>query len=214
MSGLLAVSFVLLVAQGPAGGGAHPFDYPQPDDLSGGVYAVIEIPAGSFVKYELDPVTGVPVVDRFVSVSAAYPANYGCFSQTLSGDGDPLDVLVYTRSPLVPGCLIRVRPIGVLRSTDGGEEDDKVIAVPVSKIDPTYDEVVEVDQLPAIERERLVEFFLSYKKLPAGRKKVEVKGFEGKASAVQVIESARKRYNESARGRATRSVPAAAGTGG
>ena len=152
----------------------HPFDFPQSAKCPQEVMAAIEIPAGSFIKYELDKTSGHVIVDRFQSVPMFYPANYGVISQTLAGDGDNLDVLVYTRVPIQSGALILVRPIGVLKMIDGGEQDDKVIAVPATDVDPTYAEIKKIEDLPAIERERLEFFFKTYKQLPAGRKKVEV----------------------------------------
>ena len=149
----------------------HPFDFPQSANCPQEVMAAIEIPAGSFIKYELDKATGHPIVDRFQSVPMVYPANYGVISQTLAGDGDSLDVLVYTRSPVQSGALILVRPIGVLKMLDGGEQDDKIIAVPAEAVDPTYAGINKIEDLPAIERERLEFFFRTYKTLPAGRKK-------------------------------------------
>lgn len=206
----LATLVLLIVCQAPADRGwVHPFDFPQPAEAPSEVNAVVEIPAGGFVKYELDRETGHPVVDRFQSMAVAYPANYGCFSQTLSGDGDPLDVLVYTRGPLAPGSIIRVRPIGILKTTDGGESDDKVIAVPTSYVDPTYDGIDDISKLPPIELDRLREFFASYKRIPAGRKVVEIHGFEDAASARAAFQAARQRYDESPR--ASRTVSASLG---
>ncbi len=159
--------------------------------------AAIEIPAGSFIKYELDKATGHPIVDRFQSVPMVYPANYGVISQTLAGDGDSLDVLVYTRSPVQSGALILVRPIGVLKMLDGGEQDDKIIAVPAEAVDPTYAGINKIEDLPAIERERLEFFFRTYKTLPAGRKKVELGGFLSAEIAKNIIRSAISEYAKS-----------------
>ncbi len=170
-------------------------DYPQPTD-SKEFYTAIEIPAGSFTKYEIDVDTGHIVVDRFVSMPVAYPANYGSITSSLGGDGDPLDALVYTREPIAPGAVIRVRPIGVLKMIDGGEVDDKIVAVPVSKVDPTYEAIKEVSDLPRIEQERLQAFFAVYKNIPEGSKKVELKGFEAAEKAKGEIASALKAYSE------------------
>lgn len=120
----------------------------------------------------------------------AYPANYGSLTQSLAGDGDPLDVVFYTRAPMAPGTLIKLRAIGVLKMIDGGEKDDKIIAVPASKIDPTYDDIKNISDLPAIEQERLQAFFRVYKQLPDGRKKVELNGFNDAAAAKQEIKQA------------------------
>ncbi len=175
----------------------HPFDFPQSKKCPNEVMAAIEIPAGSFIKYELDKTSGHAVVDRFQSVPMVYPANYGVISQTLAGDGDSLDVLVYTRSPIQSGALILVRPIGVLKMLDGGAQDDKVIAVPVTDVDPTYADIKKIEDLPAIERERLDFFFRTYKNLPAGRKKVEVGELASVETAKKMIREAVIEYAKS-----------------
>ncbi len=175
----------------------HPFDFPQSKRCPYEVVAVIEIPAGSYIKYELDKATGHVVVDRFQSVPMVYPANYGVIPQTLAGDGDNLDVLVFTRSPIQSGALIAVRPIGILKMMDGGEEDDKVIAVPTMEVDPTYAEVKSVEDLPRIERDRLEFFFRTYKTLPSGRKVVEVRGLLPAESAFGEISRAISAYVKS-----------------
>ncbi|MCQ8228799.1 inorganic diphosphatase [Pantoea trifolii] len=165
-------------------------DFPQPDKVPDEFFAVTEIPAGGMIKYETDAKTGFIFADRFQSMPVAYPANYGSLTQSLAGDGDPLDVIFYTRAPLQPGTLIKLRPIGVLKMIDGGEKDDKIVAVPTSKIDPTYDEIKEMSDLPKIEQERLQAFFRVYKQLPDGRKKVELNGFEDAAKAKTEIKQA------------------------
>ena len=120
----------------------------------------------------------------------AYPANYGSLTQSLAGDGDPLDVVVLYPRAMAPGTLIKLRAIGVLKMIDGGEKDDKIIAVPASKIDPTYDDIKTISDLPKIEQQRLEAFFRVYKELPEGRKKVELAGFNDAAAAKQEIKSA------------------------
>lgn len=165
-------------------------DFPQPDKVPDEFFAVTEIPAGGMIKYETDAKTGFIIADRFQSMPVAYPANYGSLTQSLAGDGDPLDVIFYTRAPLQPGTLIKLRPIGVLKMIDGGEKDDKIVAVPTSKIDPTYDDIKEMGDLPKIEQERLQAFFRVYKQLPDGRKKVELNGFEDAAKAKTEIKQA------------------------
>ncbi len=165
-------------------------EFPQPKNNPDEFYAVTEIPAGGIIKYETDAKTGFIIADRFQSMPVAYPANYGSLTQSLAGDGDPLDVIFYTRAPLAPGTLIKLRPIGVLKMIDGGETDDKIVAVPASKIDPTYDDIKNVTDLPKIEQERLEAFFRVYKQLPDGRKKVELNGFNDAATAKQEIKQA------------------------
>ncbi|MEW6633150.1 MAG: inorganic diphosphatase [Pseudomonadota bacterium] len=167
----------------------NPAAYPQSGDPTD-IQVAIEIPAGSFTKYEIDAKTGHVVVDRFQSMPVVYPANYGSIASTKGGDGDPLDALVFTREPIYPGAFIRVRPIGVLKMIDGGESDNKIIAVPVSKVDLTYDNIKSIEDLPAIERERIEQFFTVYKRLPTGRKAVELNGFEGANVAIDEVKSA------------------------
>lgn len=171
----------------------NPFAYPQPEEGKD-FYTVIEIPQGSFTKYEIDADNGHVLVDRYQSMPVVYPANYGSIPSSHAGDGDPLDALVYTREPIVPGALIKVRAIGVLKMIDGGEEDDKIVAVPASDIDPTYDNIKSISDLPKIERERLEAFFRVYKQLPEGRKKVELNGFEDAAVAEEVVAQSLRNY--------------------
>jgi inorganic pyrophosphatase len=168
----------------------HPFAVTQPGKVPDEVLAVIEIPAGGFTKYEIDKATGYLVVDRFQSMPVVYPANYGTIPSSLAGDGDPLDVLVLAREPIVPGAFIQVRPIGVLTMTDGGAQDDKVIAVPTSDVDPSYDAMRTIADLPEIERLRIEAFFRVYKDLPAHRKRVELGGFKDAADAKARVRAA------------------------
>jgi inorganic pyrophosphatase len=171
-------------------------NYSQPSKAPEELNAVIEIPKGSFTKYELTE-DGMIVVDRFQSMPVVYPANYGSIPQTKGGDGDPLDVIIYTREPLVPGSIITVRPIGTLRMIDGGEADEKIIAIPSSKVDPTYDNIKSITDLPLIEQQRLEQFFRVYKNIPA-RKSVEVNGFEGLNITKKIITEALNRYENKA----------------
>jgi inorganic pyrophosphatase len=177
----------LMLAAGPAVAEyVNPIAFPQKGDPAD-IQVVIEIPAGTFTKYEIDGKTGHLFVDRFQSMSVVYPTNYGSIPSTVGPDGDPLDALVITRQPIYPGAFIRVRPIGILKMIDGGDVDDKIVAVPVSKVDPTYDNIKTIDDLPAIERDRIEQFFAVYKKLPAGRKVVEMKGYDGVNAAVEML---------------------------
>jgi inorganic pyrophosphatase len=166
----------------------NPIQFPQKGDPSD-VQVVIEIPAGSFTKYEIDANTGLLFVDRFQSMPVVYPANYGSIPSTVGPDGDPLDALVITRQAVYPGALMRVRPIGILKMIDGGDVDDKIVAVPISKLDPTYDNIKTIDDLPEIERARIEQFFAVYKKLPDGRKVVETKGYDGVNAAVDMLKT-------------------------
>ncbi len=125
-----------------------------------------------------------------------YPANYGSITSTLAGDGDPLDALIYTREPIIPGAIIKVRPIGVLKMIDGGDQDDKIVAVPTTDIDPTYDNIKEITDLPKIEQQRLEAFFRVYKQLPEGRKVVELGGFDSAEAAQNEVAKAIKAFAE------------------
>ena len=162
----------------------------QPDTAPHELLALIEIPAGGQVKYELHEESGRMEVDRFLSMPVAYPVNYGILPCTLADDGDHLDVLVLTRLPVLPGGLIRVRPVGVLRMLDRGERDDKILMVPVSAVDPTYDGVRSLEDLPAAELQRVEAFFQVYKNLPDPTAQVEVGPWEGVESALALIRAA------------------------
>ena len=154
-----------------------------PDEFN----VVIEIPMNADpIKYEVDKDTGAIFVDRFMSTAMHYPTNYGYVPQTLSGDGDPVDVLVVTPFPLAPGVVIRCRPVGVLKMEDDGGVDAKVVAVPVSKLTPLYDKVQTTDDLPELLMKQTVHFFEHYKDLEPG-KWVKVEGWEGQAEAEAVV---------------------------
>lgn len=154
-----------------------------PDDI----YVVIEIPANSDpIKYEVDKETGTLFVDRFMATAMFYPANYGYVNNTLSLDGDPVDVLVPTPYPLQPGSVIRCRPVGVLKMTDESGKDAKVVAVPHTKLSKEYDHIKDVNDLPALLKAQIQHFFESYKALEAG-KWVKVDGWEGVEAAHQEI---------------------------
>jgi len=190
---------MLLLAGAAASAGAnesirHPLYATQPDAAPDEVLLAVEIPAGSFTKYEIGGRDGLVYVDRFVSMPVAYPANYGSMPRTLAGDGDPLDALVLTRAPLHPGVLVRFRPVGVLRMLDDGEHDDKIIGVPTDQVDPTYAGIRDLSDLPPIERERIEAFFRVYKDLPAGRNKVVLDGFGDAAEARALVDEALRRF--------------------
>ena len=171
----------------------HPFQAAQPRQAPEEVLLAVEIPAGSFTKYEINE-EGLLFVDRFQSMPVVYPANYGSMPRTLAGDGDPLDALVLTREPLHPGVLVRFRPIGVLRMLDKGEHDEKIVGVPVDKVDPTYARIRDLADLPEIERQRIEAFFRIYKDLPEGRNPVELSGWGDAAEAKALIGQALGRY--------------------
>lgn len=165
----------------------------QPKAAPEDVKLAVEIPAGSFTKYETGE-DGLIYVDRFQSMPVAYPTNYGSMPSTLAGDNDPLDALVLTREPLHPGTIIRFRPIGVLRMIDKGEHDEKILGVPTDKVDPTYAGIRDLADLPDIERQRIEAFFRIYKDLPAGRNTVELHGWGDAAEARRIIADAMARH--------------------
>ena len=133
-----------------------------PKDL----HALIEIPFGGVpVKYEMDKASGTLFVDRFLHTAMYYPGNYGFIPQTLSLDGDPLDVLVIAPVPVVAGAVIRCRPVGALIMTDQAGEDEKVLAVPVDALHPFYADVQSYRDLPPILRDQTAHFFQHYKDL-------------------------------------------------
>lgn len=134
------------------------------------VNAFIEIPQGGMpVKYELDPRSGALFVDRFLHTSMIYPANYGFIPNTLAEDGDPLDILVVTPTPVVPGAVIPARPVGVLLMSDEKGNDEKLLAVPVDKLNPFYTDVRSYRDLPPLLIEQIRHFFVHYKDLEPGK---------------------------------------------
>ena len=134
------------------------------------VNVIIEVPVGGNpIKYELDKDAGTLVVDRFLYTPMAYPGNYGFVPHTLSEDGDPIDVLVCNTRPLVPGCVINVRPIGVLIMEDNAGQDEKVIAVPSHHLTKRYDDVRSASDLPDITLQQIEHFFEHYKDLEPGK---------------------------------------------
>jgi len=139
-------------------------------DVPSDVNVIIEIPAQADpIKFEVDKESGAVFVDRFMGASMRYPLNYGYVPHTISGDGDPVDVLVVTPFPLFPGAVIRARPVGVLKMEDDGGVDAKIIAVPVSKLTPLYDKVKSVEDLPELLMKQTVHFFEHYKDLEPGK---------------------------------------------
>ena len=130
------------------------------------VNVIIEIPVGGDpVKYEIDKDSGALFVDRFMTTAMHYPANYGFIPHTLSDDGDPVDVLVLGNVPVVPGAVIRARPIGVLVMEDESGQDEKILMVPVDKLHPYYSDVKNHTDLPEIVTKQITHFFEHYKDL-------------------------------------------------
>ena len=155
------------------------------------INVIIEISEGANpVKYELDKDSGALLVDRFLSTAMFYPANYGFIPHTLSDDGDPVDVLVIAQTPILPGAVVEARPIGVLMMEDESGIDEKLIAVPKDKIHPFTKDIQDIKDLPQITLDRIAHFFERYKDLESG-KWVKLQGFEGKAKALEVINSSK-----------------------
>ncbi|WPY00244.1 Inorganic pyrophosphatase [Candidatus Trichorickettsia mobilis] len=153
----------------------------------GEINVIIEIPMNAPpVKYEFDKDSGAIFVDRFIQTSMFYPCNYGFVPHTLSGDGDPVDVLVISNYPVIPGSVIRARPVAVLMMEDESGIDEKIIAVPVSKLDPSFSTVQDLEDLNSVLKQRISHFFEHYKDLEKG-KWVKVTGFEGAQKARTLI---------------------------
>jgi inorganic pyrophosphatase len=152
------------------------------------VNVIIEVPVGGEpIKYEMDKEAGTLVVDRFLYTSMRYPGNYGFIPHTLSNDGDPCDVLVANTRAIVPGALISVRPVGVLLMEDEAGGDEKIIAVPVSRLTQRYDKVKTYSDLPDITLHQIQHFFEHYKDLEPG-KWVKVIRWGDAADAHRLIE--------------------------
>jgi inorganic pyrophosphatase len=152
---------------------------PAGKDLPQDFNVVIEIPAQSDpVKYEADKELGLLVVDRFIGTGMRYPVNYGYIPQTLSGDGDPVDVLVITPFPLIPGCVVRSRALGMLQMTDESGVDAKLVAVPHDKLCPMTAHMKSIDDVPGYLKDQIKHFFEQYKALEKG-KWVKVEGWAG-----------------------------------
>ena len=162
---------------------AIPIGENPPEDIN----VIVEVPHGGHpVKYELDKASGTLFVDRFMHTAMHYPCNYGFVPHTLSEDGDPIDVLVVSRIPVVPGAVIRSRPIGVLMMHDEAGQDEKILAVPVQKLNPYYKDVHNYTDMPDILLQRITHFFEHYKDLEDG-KWVKVDGWQDADKARELI---------------------------
>ena len=159
-----------------------------PDEFN----VIVEIPKGSKNKYEIDKETGLIALDRVAHTTQDFPFDYGFAPQTLWDDGDALDVILLTTHPLLPGILVKARPIALMKMIDGGDADDKIIAVPID--DPRW---VHVENLSDINKHTLKEmehFYSTYKKIQ--KKEGHVAGFEDKEAAKKAIERSQKLYQE------------------
>lgn len=161
---------------------------PVGDKAPDEVNVIVEIPKGGQpVKYEIDKDSGAVMVDRFMTAAMFYPADYGFVPNTLAADGDPLDFLVVTRADVVPGCVIRCRPVGVLHMEDESGGDEKIIGVPVTKLDPYFSEIQTYEDFPEIFRDQIKHFFERYKDLEKG-KWVKLGGWGGPDEAKRIIQ--------------------------
>lgn len=161
-----------------------------PEDIN----VIVEVPVGGVpTKYEMDKESGALFVDRFLFTPMVYPGNYGFVPHTLSDDGDPIDVLIAIDRPLVPGCVVNVRPIGVLVMEDDGGQDEKVIAVPSRKMSSQFDKIESYEDLPEITCKQIEHFFEHYKDLEPG-KWVKIGSWGGVDKAKTLISEAVERY--------------------
>ncbi|RDU60840.1 inorganic diphosphatase [Helicobacter sp. MIT 14-3879] len=159
------------------------------------VNAVIEIPYGSNIKYEIDKDSGAVIVDRVMYSAVYYPANYGFIPNTLADDGDPVDILVLNQYPLQAGSIIRCRLIGVLIMEDESGMDEKLLAMPLDKIDPNYSDIKDINDLSELTLNRIKNFFETYKMLEP-EKWVKIKNYDNKDKAQEVLQKAIKNYSK------------------
>ena len=173
---------------------AIPIGKNPPDDIN----VIVEVPLGGQpIKYEMDKEAGTLVVDRFLYTPMSYPGNYGFVPHTLSEDGDPIDVLVINTRELVPGCVINVRPVGVLIMEDNAGQDEKVIAVPSSWLTKRYEHIKDHTDLPDITMQQVEHFFEHYKDLEPG-KWVRIGDWYGAEDAKRMIQGSIERAQRQA----------------
>jgi len=164
-----------------------------PDDVN----VIVEVPIGGEpIKYELDKAAGTLVVDRFLYTSMRYPGNYGFIPHTLSGDGDPVDVLIANTRAIAPGAVISVRPVGVLLMEDNAGQDEKIVAVPSTHISARFDGITSYNDLPDITVKQIEHFFAHYKDLEPG-KWVKILGWRDAAEAKRLINEGVERARKS-----------------
>ena len=162
------------------------------DNLPNEINVIIEIPSHAApVKYEVDKETGALFVDRFMKTAMFYPCNYGYVPNTLSDDGDPADVLVMSPFPLLGGCVVKCRPVGVLNMTDESGGDAKILAVPLDKM---YDHIQNINDAPELLRAQIGHFFEHYKDLEPN-KWVKLEGWEDVAAAKAELVESVERFN-------------------
>lgn len=160
------------------------------------VNVIIEVPMGAEpIKYEMHKESGALFVDRFLHTAMHYPCNYGFIPHTLSGDGDPADVLIVGRRPVVPGCIVAARPVGVLMMEDEAGMDEKILAVPASRLHPFYADVKSYRDLPEILIQQIQHFFEHYKDLEKG-KWIKIQGWQDESFAGELIMEAIERAKQ------------------
>lgn len=170
-------------------------DIPRGKNIPQEFNVIIEIPKGSFNKYEIDKETGLIALDRANYSAAPYPFDYGYVPQTLWGDGDPLDVILLTTYPLFPGILVKARPVAVMDMTDTGESDAKIIAVPVD--DKRFEDIHDLPDLNKHNLKEFTHFWETYKELKKGEKgTVTINGIHDKAQALADISESMRLYDE------------------
>ena len=158
------------------------------------VNVIVEVPVGGEpVKYEMDKASGAMVVDRFLYTAMRYPGNYGFIPETRSGDNDPCDVLIANQRGIIPGAIVAVRPVGVLRMQDEAGIDEKIIAVPATRLTRRYEDIHNYTDLPQITIQQVQHFFEHYKDLESS-KWVKVLGWGDAAEAREMIVAAIERY--------------------
>ena len=163
-------------------------------DVPNDINVVIEIPLnGEAVKYEVDKTTGAIFVDRVLGTAMRYPVNYGYVPHTLCGDGAPVDILLIMPVPLIPGSVVRARPVGALKMRDEAGDDIKVVAVPINKVTELYANIDSIRQLPQITLDQIAHFFQHYKDLEKG-KWVQIDGWVGAEEAKKEILDSVERY--------------------
>jgi len=159
------------------------------------VNVIVEVPVGTEpVKYELDKESGALFVDRIMHTSMRYPCNYGFIPHTLADDGDPVDVLLANHTPIMPGAVVRCRPIGVLIMEDESGMDEKLLMVPVDELNPWYAKVTTYTELPELFLDRVTHFFQHYKDLEEG-KWVKITGYGDEHKAAELIMEGIERHN-------------------
>ena len=165
-----------------------------PDDIN----VVVEVPLGGHpIKYEIDKDSGAMFVDRYLYTEMRYPCNYGFVPHTLSLDGDPIDVMIVGNRPVVPGSVVRARPVGVLMMTDDKGEDEKILAVPHPKLTAYYDKIATYHDLPQILVDKIAHFFEHYKDLER-EKWTRIEGWFGVDKARELINEAIERAKDQA----------------